>query len=136
MKVMIEIDLPDGQQIPRAEDIKRLTDPDWHAEWWHIEDIQSQEEDLSEDEARRVLEIMAHKADCNIGINWDSIGVWADWVRDERPEHLSIQVSENHYPEGKDLFFIYDEETNGAFDEMFFDTEEEAKAYLKRMDEV
>ena len=84
MKVMIELDVPEGQAIPRAEDILRLTDPDWHSEWWHIEDVQGENPDLTDDEARRVLEIMAHKSDCNVGINWDSIGAWADWVRDER----------------------------------------------------
>jgi len=39
MRIMIEIDLPDGQDIPRAEDIKKLTDPNWLSEWWHISDV-------------------------------------------------------------------------------------------------
>ena len=84
MKVVVEFDLPEGQAIPDPRDIVRLTSPDWHAEWWHIEDVQSENPDLDDDEAREVLNIMAHKADCNIGINWDSINVWADWVRDLR----------------------------------------------------
>ena len=37
-KVMIEINLPDGWSIPREDDILRLVNPDWHGEWWHIED--------------------------------------------------------------------------------------------------
>ena len=86
MKVVIEIDLPEGQAIPDPRDIVRLTSPDWHCDWWHIEDVQSVAKHLSDDEAREVLNIMAQKADCNIGINWDSINVWADWVRDLRPE--------------------------------------------------
>ena len=89
MKVMIEIDLPEGQKIPDAYDILRLTSPDWYADWWHIEDVQSVASDLDDDEARRVLEIMARKSDANIGINWDSIEVWADWVRDEREEETA-----------------------------------------------
>ena len=84
MKVMIEIDLPEGQAIPDPRDIVRLTDPDWHADWWHIEDVQSVAEDLSDDEAREVLRIMDRKSDANVGINWDSIDAWADWVREER----------------------------------------------------
>ena len=84
MKVMIEIDLPEGQAIPDPRDIVRLTSPDWHADWWHIEDVQSVAEDLSDDEAREVLRIMDRKSDANIGINWDSIDAWADWVREER----------------------------------------------------
>ena len=42
MKVMIEIDLPDGQKIPTSEDILRLTSPDWIASWWHIDDVLGQ----------------------------------------------------------------------------------------------
>ena len=84
-KVIIEIDLPEGQSLPDPRDIVRLTSPDWHCEWWHYEDVQSVADDLSDDEARDVLNIMARKADANIGINWDSIDAWADWVREERP---------------------------------------------------
>jgi hypothetical protein len=85
-KVIVEFDLPEGQSIPSPLDIVRLTSPDWHSEWWHIEDVQGENPDLTDDEAREVLNIMAHKSDCNIGINWDSINTWADWVRDMRPE--------------------------------------------------
>ena len=85
-KVMIEITLPDGWDIPREYDILKLSDPDWHGEWWHIEDVQGVAPDLDDDEAREVLNIMAKKSDANIGINWDSIEAWADWVRDLRPE--------------------------------------------------
>jgi hypothetical protein len=85
-KVMIEIDLPDGQKIPDTYDIVRLTSPDWHCDWWHYEDVQSVAEDLTDDEAREVLFIMAKKSDATIGINWDSIDAWADWVRDDRED--------------------------------------------------
>ena len=85
-KVIIEIELPEGQAIPDPRDIVHLTSPDWHCDWWHFSDVQSVAEDLSDDEARQVLEIMAHKSDSNIGINWDAIEAWADWVRDEREE--------------------------------------------------
>ena len=85
-KVIVEFELPEGQAIPDPVSIVRLTSPDWHCEWWHIEDVQSAEEDLTDDEAREVLNIMAKKSDANIGINWDSIGAWANWVREERVE--------------------------------------------------
>jgi hypothetical protein len=86
MKVVIEIDLPEGQDIPKSEDIVRLTSPDWLADWWHIEDVQSVAEDLTDEEAREVLCLMDNKKDCNIGINWGSIEAWADWVIDKREE--------------------------------------------------
>lgn len=86
-KVMIELNIPDGQRIPEAHEIIRITSPDWHGDWWHISDIQdaSGNEDLSDDEAREVLQLMDKYSDCNVGINWDSIDVWADWVRENRP---------------------------------------------------
>ena len=85
-KVVVEFDLPEGQSIPDPRDIVRLTSPDWHAEWWHIEDVQSVAEDLTDEEAREVLEYMAKYHYCNVGINWDAIEVWADMIREERPE--------------------------------------------------
>ena len=90
-KVMIEIDIPDGQRIPYDYEILKLTSPDWHADWWHISDIQdaSGNEDLTDEEAREVLCLMDKYADCNNGINWDSIDVWADWVRDMREKEES-----------------------------------------------
>ena len=84
MKVMIELDLPDGQDIPKAEDIKRLTDPSWLASWWHISDVQSLDEDLTEDECKNVLAMVDQKHDANIGINWDFIQYWIDEIVDER----------------------------------------------------
>jgi hypothetical protein len=84
MRVMIEIDLPDGQDIPRTEDIKRLTDPNWLASWWHISDVQSLNDELTEDECRSVLSMVDRKHDANIGINWDFIEYWIDEIIDER----------------------------------------------------
>ena len=85
-KVIVEFDLPEGQEIPDLHDIVRLTSPDWHCDWWHIDDVRDQNDDLSDEEAREVLGYMNKYSDCNIGINWDSIEVWADMVRDERVE--------------------------------------------------
>lgn len=90
MKVVIEIEIPDGQDLPDPRDIVRLTSPDWHCDWWHYSDVQSVAEDLSDDEAREVLCLMHKYGDCNVGINWDSIGEWADWVRAERPEQEDV----------------------------------------------
>jgi hypothetical protein len=86
MKVMIEIDLPDGQAIPRADDIKRLTDPDWICDWWHIDDVQSLQEDLTDDECREVLKTIEHGFDATVGINWDVISYYIDQVIEERED--------------------------------------------------
>jgi len=89
MKVIVEFDLPEGQAIPDPRDIVRLTSPDWHCDWWHFSDVQegNGNEDLTEDEAREVLCLMNKYADCNVGINWDSIDVWAEMVREDREEN-------------------------------------------------
>lgn len=79
MKHIIEIDLPDGQPVPTAEEIARLTSPDWVADWWHISDIKEQYcgdgdyYDLDDDDCRRVLQIMLDNKDANIGFNWDYV---------------------------------------------------------------
>ena len=86
MKVMIEIDLPNGQAIPRADDIKRLTSPDWLASWWHIDDVKSLNKKLTKQECRDVLGIVGHRHDANIGINWDFIQFYIDQIIEEREE--------------------------------------------------
>lgn len=79
MKVLIEINLPEGQAIPTAKDILKLTSPDWLADWWHIDDVREQYcgdgeyYALSDDDCRRVLEIMKANHDANIGYNWDFV---------------------------------------------------------------
>ena len=86
MRVVLDIDIPDGWSIPTSDMVKRLVDPDWHADWWHIEDVQSASNgsSLSDEEAREVLCMMNKYADCNVGINWDAIEVWNDWVMEDR----------------------------------------------------
>lgn len=121
MKVVIEIEIPDGQGLPDPRDIVRLTSPDWHCDWWHYSDVQSVAEDLSDDEAREVLQIMAHKSDCNVGINWDSIGAWADWVREDRPEQEDVVYGflcedPNNHDAMFGIEYSMDEDGNGIFE--------------------
>jgi hypothetical protein len=94
MKVIVEFDLPEGQAIPDPRDIVRLTDPDWIASWWHIDDIIQQDNgaedepysDLTHEEAREVLRLMDKYHDCDVGINWDVIDSWIDHVKAQRKE--------------------------------------------------
>lgn len=98
MKVMIEIDLPEGQKIPTSEDILRLTSPDWIASWWHIDDVLGQshgwDDDaipkVSEDEAREVLRRVEKYHDCTFGINWEVIDFYIDRVIEEREKVCQI----------------------------------------------
>ena len=87
MKVMIEIDLPDGQKIPTSDDILRLTSPNWISDWWHIDDVSDcldPEYHLSEDDCREVLRRVLKYRDANEGINWSTLMYVADAVSKEK----------------------------------------------------
>ena len=95
MKMMIEVDIPQGRSVAEAEMAVKMTfNPDWAAEWWHIDDIIQQDDgaedephsDLTEDEAREVLRLMTKEHDCEVGINWDVIDAWIDHVKAQRKE--------------------------------------------------
>jgi len=88
MRVMIEFDLPDGQRVPDVDDIKRLTDPNWISDWWHIDDVKGVDgaEDLTDDERREVLRRAKRNLDANIGLNWETFEYLVDAVLREREE--------------------------------------------------
>lgn len=88
-KVMIEVDIPQGRSIAEAEGaVKRHFDSDWMAEWWHIDDVQGQAEnmgeELTDEECRDVLSMVSRKHDCQYGINWDVIDYWIERIIEER----------------------------------------------------
>ena len=78
MKVTIEFELPDGQAIPKVEDILTLTSPDWHIEKWHVDDVLEDHQWLTKDQAREVLKRLNKYHDANIGINWEFIASVVD----------------------------------------------------------
>ena len=76
MKVIIEFDLPEDQAIPDVEDIKRLTDPNWLADWWHISDIENgdwEDHEITDDDCREILRRANKYLDSNQGLNWESM---------------------------------------------------------------
>jgi hypothetical protein len=84
MRVTIDIDLPEGQQLPTATDILRLTSKDWIASWWHIEDVKGcVDYDLTDDQAREVLRIADKTHDAENGINWTVLQTIADQLTGE-----------------------------------------------------
>lgn len=89
MKVIIEIDLPEGQSIPDPRDIVRLTSPDWHCDWWSVDDVaefyagDGEYITFTEQESREVLELIARCNSPEIGISWDSINVWQSEIYDK-----------------------------------------------------
>jgi hypothetical protein len=95
MKVTIEVDIPQGRSVAEAEGaVKRAFDPDWMASWWHISDIhcvanesgEDEADEITDDEAKEVLRLMHKEHDSNIGINWETIEVWVDIVKQRRKE--------------------------------------------------
>ena len=73
--------------------VGRIGNDDWIADWWHIDDVKDQRDDLSDDQAREVLRHIKRHKDATIGINWDVIDCAADVVF---PENLRIQFCFSH----------------------------------------
>ena len=47
---------------------------------WSLEDVQEIRPDLSDDECMEVLGFAEKKHDASIGINWDTLEIWADYL--------------------------------------------------------
>jgi hypothetical protein len=95
MKVMIEVDIPDGKIDEAIYAVERQFDPDWLASWWHISDVHQhanilegiandEAEEITDEEAREVLRLMDKYHDCEVGINWDVIESWIEHVKAQR----------------------------------------------------
>ena len=91
-KVTIELDLPDGQSIPSAQAIKRLTDPNWYAEWWSVDDVKEyylgdlKYTLLDTHEAQTVLSMMKKFFNPEVGNSWDTINGFQEVVVNMREE--------------------------------------------------
>ena len=48
---------------------------------WHFTDVQEVDATLTNDEARKVLQLMKDGHDSNIGVNWDTIDAWIDYFK-------------------------------------------------------
>ena len=48
---------------------------------WHFTDVQEVDDSLTNDEARQVLQLIKHKHDANIGVNWEVIEAWIDYFK-------------------------------------------------------
>jgi hypothetical protein len=87
--VMIEVNIPAGRSIAEAKlAVERYFSKDWISEWWHIDDVieqaENNDEQLTKDEAREVLKLIDKNHDCEVGINWDVIDSWVDFVVQQR----------------------------------------------------
>ena len=43
------------------------------AVYWHIDDVKSLKNDLTDEQARQILATLKHRHDASIGVNWDVI---------------------------------------------------------------
>lgn len=77
-----------------AEKLKRrfemLTDPDWVAIWWGIEDVYEMRPDLDSNQAQKVLQVLEHDHDASIGANWETIEDIAQELYGEAPEEEEV----------------------------------------------
>lgn len=84
-KLIIEIDLPEGQSLRDPAAITRIASPDWIASWWSILDVQDCVDfEMTDEECREVLRRVDKYHDADIGINWEVLQHYADQVVEER----------------------------------------------------
>jgi hypothetical protein len=50
---------------------------------WNIEDVQSLDPNISDDQAIEVLELALDNHDANTGINWDVLEFWITQIKEE-----------------------------------------------------
>jgi len=53
---------------------------------WSTEDVQEVRPDLDDDQAYNVLLLAERKHDANIGISWQTLEIWADYLYPETYE--------------------------------------------------
>ena len=53
---------------------------------WSVEDVQEVRPDLDDEQSMEVLYMVLKKHDASLGVSWDTLEVWADYL----------------YPEGQD----------------------------------
>lgn len=85
------------QAIAKEADITTL--PDSIDSSWHIDDVKSIAEDLTDDECRQVLQLVDRNHDATVGINWDVLENWADYVRDQRETAVDKFVNNVDLPQ-------------------------------------
>jgi hypothetical protein len=78
--------LPAGDMLADTEQALALVDAllagDTIASLWSVEDVQGLRDDgtVDIDTARRVLKLAESEHDASIGINWETLGYWLDYV--------------------------------------------------------
>ncbi len=75
--------------------IERLFSPDWLSSWWSTQDIQDERPDLTDEQAREVLEMLDRRHDANIGINWEVIRIVAGMLFDEPEDEEELLECED-----------------------------------------
>jgi hypothetical protein len=128
-KIVLEFELPEGQEVPSVDDVKRLTSPDWVADWWHTDDIRGEHEWLTEEQARECLGLISKYHDPNIGINWDMIrAVVNDNFERITYAFLVDDPSHEEYPYGVEL--SDDKDGNEIFDVEWYATQEDRQRVI------
>lgn len=130
-KVMIEVDLPEGQDIPDPMEIVKLTSPDYYIDTWSIDDVLEEHEWLTLDQAREVIELMYRYHDACIGINWDVI---REIVREnfDKPEGYCFIADALNDSDMKYGIKVCSDRDGKNVDEVeWFDTEEDLKTGIQ-----
>lgn len=92
----ITVQIPDHMtESEFTGQIARLSDPNWLASWWSVQDVQDERPDLTDEQAREVLAIIDRRHDANIGINWQFIRDIADMTFEEPEDMNEEELEEN-----------------------------------------
>ena len=136
-KVMIEVDLPEGQDIPSADDIVKLTSPDYFADFWCVEDVLADHDWLTQDQAREVIELMYRYHDATIGMNWDVIHTIIREHFDKPEGYCFIETAENTLDPlmNYGIQICSDREGNNVDEVLWFETKEEFEKEIKDLKE-
>ena len=72
-------------QVPDDFDeylLEKMVSKDWLSEWWYIDDVKDSVPNITDQQARDVLESLGRYHDANLGINWEVIQSTADQLFD------------------------------------------------------
>ena len=86
----VTLNVPDDVTVEKAQDaLDQALSPDWISLHWHISDVQDaagSHPEMSDEDARDILEELDNRHDCNYGVTWDTIHHYVDMWREHQEE--------------------------------------------------
>ena len=64
---------------------------------WHFTDVQDVRPDLTNDQAREVLQAVKHNEDANLGVTWETISIFAESLFPLPNPNLPYETTQNSH---------------------------------------